>query len=505
MNSKLFSILLFILLPVIGICQKVTYSDFDQEDNRDINFEIIGKMNGNFLVYKNIRWRHKISIFSDSMKIKETVKLDFVPEKTFNVDFVIYPTHFYMIYQYQKRNTLYCMGVKMDADGKKVGEPVQLDTTQISVLADNKIYTTIASEDKQKIMVFKIHKKNDNFSLVTLLFNSNLKLTAKTRLALDYDDRRDNFNNFLVDNDGNFVFTKDSKNGYRDNSNSLSLVIKKPELDTLTFNTIDLEKNYVDEIKLKADNLNKRYIINCFFYKKNRGNIDGLFTAIWDKENAKPFAQVFTVLGDSLRYDAKTSGQLRYALEDYFIRQIIVKKDGGFLLTAEDFSSQASNNNNNSWNRWDYLNNYYYTPGSSYYYNPYTGYYRPLSSFGNNQTTKYYYANIAILSVDKMGQLEWYKVIPKNQSDDGNDNYLSFSTMNRGGEVHFLFNNDKNRNQIIANQSISPTGQLTRNATLKSQEKGYEFMTRLSKQVGANQLIVPCTYRGYICFAKVEF
>lgn len=77
--------------------------------------------------------------------------------------------------------------------------------------------------------------------------------------------------------------------------------------------------------------------------------------------------------------------------------------------------------------------------------------------------------------------------------------------MNKGGQIHFLFNNDKNRNQIIANHSITPAGQVTRNATLKSQERGYEFMTRLSKQVGASQLIIPCTYRGYICFAKVDF
>ncbi|MEY2917729.1 MAG: hypothetical protein RIS73_1443, partial [Bacteroidota bacterium] len=159
MKRLIFSIVLFLVLPAVVLCQKVTYSDFDNEDNRDINFEIIGKMNGNFLVYKNIKWRHKISVFGDDMKTKETINLDFMPEKTFNVDFVTYPDHFYMIYQYQKKNILYCMGVKMGADGKKMADPVELDTTQISILADNKIYSTINSEDKQKIMVFKIHKK----------------------------------------------------------------------------------------------------------------------------------------------------------------------------------------------------------------------------------------------------------------------------------------------------------------------------------------------------------
>jgi hypothetical protein len=30
-------------------------------------------------------------------------------------------------------------------------------------------------------------------------------------------------------------------------------------------------------------------------------------------------------------------------------------------------------------------------------------------------------------------------------------------------------------------------------------------MPRHAKQVGARQAIVPCQYRGYTCFAKVEF
>ncbi len=178
-----------------------------------------------------------------------------------------------------------------------------------------------------------------------------------------------------------------------------------------------------------------------------------------------------------------------------------------YLLTAEDYSMQAGRSNYNNWNRWDYLNNlyfnpYYYSP-YSYSYNPYSSFYRPMNSFGN-QSTRYYYANILILSLNKLGKLEWSQVIHKDQSDDDNDNYLSFSTINSGVQIHFLFNDDKNKNQIIANQSISPAGILTRNPTLKSQERGYQFMPKLSKQVGANQIIIPCVYRNYICFAKVN-
>ena len=108
-----------------------------------------------------------------------------------------------------------------------------------------------------------------------------------------------------------------------------------------------------------------------------------------------------------------------------------------------------------------------------------------------------------VLSVDKDGRADWAKVIHKDQFDDDDDNFLSSSTMNSGGEIHFIYNMDT-KNQIISDQSVTADGTVKRNVTLKSQERGYEFMSRLSKQVGARQLIIPCSYRSYICFAKVD-
>ena len=111
-----------------------------------------------------------------------------------------------------------------------------------------------------------------------------------------------------------------------------------PSGNIYSYQDIDLQEKYIDEVKLKIDNRNNRYIINTFYYKKNRGNIEGLFTYIWDKGNEKKFAAQFTELPDSLRVQAKTKGGLRFALDEFFIKQIIVKGDGGFILAAEDFT-----------------------------------------------------------------------------------------------------------------------------------------------------------------------
>lgn len=500
---KRFILFIFSGLIMAGgaIAQTIRFSDVDRGSVDDVNSDIIGKVNNRILIYKNLRSNHSISIYDNEMRNIKKVDLDFIPSRTHNIDFVAYPDFFYMIYQYQKNNVIHCLAVKMNENVERMTEPVEIDTTRIPVMTDNKIYSLLNSEDRQRIMLFKIQTRYQRFDMVTFLFDKDFKLLDKSRKVTDYNERRESYDNFSLANDGTLVFTHERKSAFRDNSSGLELVIKAPGQDQFTDQPVNLEERYVDNVKIKIDNLNKRYIINTFYYKKNRGSIEGLFVCIWDKENARPFASQFTEFDDVLRDEAKRSGQLRFAFDNFFIRQIIVKKDGGFILTAEDYTSETRGGTN--WNRYDYLYSPYYPSSGYYYYNPYSGYYRPLGSY-SNQSTRYYYENILVLSVSKSGKVEWNKIIQKDQFDDMTDSFLSFSTMTMAGEIHFLFNNDR-RNQIITDQSITPNGTLKRNPTLKSQEKGYEFMPGLSKQVGANQLIIPCAYRGSLCFAKIDF
>lgn len=501
MNRVICILFLAITISTGATAQNIKFSDYEREDTRDINFDIIGKMKNKILVYKNIRWKHKINIYDNDMNTLESVKLDFVPDKTFNIDFVAYADYFFMIYQYQKGNILHCMVVKMDDNAKKLSEPVEVDTTRIPVMTDNKIYTTISSEDKQKIIIFKIQTRYQKFNMATMLFDNQMQLIKRSRFLAGYNDRKESYDNFLLANDGNFIFTYAKQLGNRDNSNTLSLMTKAPLNDNFTEEKIELEEKYTDQINLKIDNRNNRYILNTFYYRKNRGSIEGLFTYIYDKREEKMAASVFMQLYDSIRAEAKTSGMLRFAFDNFFIRQVIVKGDGGFILTAEDYSSDTRGNNR--FNRYDYLYNPYSLYPGGYYYNPYSGYYRPLSSYGN-QSTRYYSENILVLSLSKDGTAQWDKILHKSQFDDDDENFLSFFAMASGNEIHFLFNDDK-RNQIVSDQGLTPDGILTRHPTLKSQQKGYEFMPSLSKQIGARQVIIPCSYRSFICFAKVDF
>jgi hypothetical protein len=190
-------------------------------------------------------------------------------------------------------------------------------------------------------------------------------------------------------------------------------VIKYAQADSLQVNQLDIDKNWLDEIHIKVDNFNKRYFLTSFYYQQRKGNIEGFYFYVWDKLLGKPVIQDTTLLNEELRREAKGLGtNNKMAFNDYFIRNIIIRRDGGFIIGSEAYYTTSRFNN---WSRWDYLYRYpYMSPANSYYYSPYYSNYLWNSRWGNNQAVRYHADNIAVLSFDKDGKIEWNTVMGKD-------------------------------------------------------------------------------------------
>src|SRR5215213_9362316 len=97
----------FVIASSFG--QKIVYSEPEREDSRRMDFEIIGKVSGNFLVYKKIRSQAYVAVYNSNMQQIEKSQQEYLPDdRLINVDFFPYNDFAYVIYQYQKRNVVYC-------------------------------------------------------------------------------------------------------------------------------------------------------------------------------------------------------------------------------------------------------------------------------------------------------------------------------------------------------------------------------------------------------------
>ncbi|MFL9484774.1 hypothetical protein ACI6Q2_18465 [Chitinophagaceae bacterium LWZ2-11] len=504
--------ILIIFLCAIGFvsashAQSIVYSEPDRDDARNMDYDIMGKMNGNFLIYKNYRGTYYITVYDNDMKAVDKIKLDYLPDRILSSSFLQYPDYFYMFYQYQKRNTVYAMAVKIDGTGKKIGNPVQLDTTDINYNTNSKIYTFLNSDDKQRLLVFKINSKNEKLHyLTTSLFDKNLNLDKKALIGIPMSEKNEFLTEFQLGNDGDLVCIKASGSNQNDNITKISLMSKPALSDSVYFSDIKMPNIFLDDIRIKIDNVNNHYLVASFFSKQKRGNVDGLYCYLWDKQQQAPILNLAAPFSDELRAEAKGESNTKTAFNDYFLRNIVMKKDGGFVFAAESVYTSSRGSN---YNRWDYFGNPYYGVGgfNSYYSSPYGGGYYPWDRYNNSfyNITRYYADNIVMLSFDVTGKPEWSNIIRKSQYDDNSDNFIGYGVLNSGSQIHFLFNVQEKRQTILTDQVITPEGEIVRTPTLKNLDRGYDFMPRHSKQTGSRQIIIPCEYRNYVCFAKIDY
>src|SRR6476661_1209749 len=452
-------IFFFLASGTVSNAQRIIYSQPGNDDTRRMNFEVIGKVSGNFLIYKNSRNKSYVSVYNNEMEEVSKIEQDYIPEdKLINVDFFAYNDFSYIIYQYQKKNVVYCNAVKVDGNGKRASDILTLDTSHIGFTASNKIYSTITNENKSKLMVFKINSKNKSrFIITTLLFDAELVLQKRNQFTMDMEERDDNLDEFNIDNDGDLVFVKFNRNN-NETINRTILFWKPAAVDTVTAIEVPQDKILLDELHVKVDNSNKRYFLTSFYYTKKRGNIEGFYFYVWDKLSRQPILQNAVALGEDIRNDAKGDANIKMAFSDYYSM----------------YSPYYSN--------WYWRDRYY-----------------------NNQNVRRHADNVTILSFDKTGKLEWSGVIHKEQYDDESDDRISYLMANTGSQIHYLFNLDERRALLLNDYTLSPGGELNHNPTLKNLDRGYEFLPKYGKQVSSYQLIIPCYYRNYICFAKIEF
>lgn len=484
---KYFFFLIIGFFPFLAISQQISYSKPEREDIRFMShntLDIIGKFGNDLSILKQIRNKYFISIYDDELKLKANADLNFLPDDVLSVDFVTYQAFSYIIYQFQKGKVIYCKAGVLKANGKLTGEPVVLDSTGVNFFSDKQIYHVIASEDKSKIMIYKIHTEKYVYNFTTLLFDAGLHLIHKSVFGSFLETQHDIFNSFLLDNEGNFVFTKGLTAGATEIFHQLVLITKTPRQDGFNVTNLDLSGNYLNVINLQIDNINKQYIINSFFFTKRPGNIEGLYTAIWNTKVDSLTAEHFTPFSDSLRMLAKSKTGAGNAFNDYYIKNIILKKDGGYILTAEDYTIHSRvrewyADQNISYSSYDYLFPTYIPPGGPY----------------RN--------NIIMLNINNKGEILWSNVIDKSQYCT--NACLSFCIVSTGNEVHFLYNEQVRHKEIMNEQTLSSSGNISKRKPLKQLDFEYQFIPMFSAQISSSEIIILCKYRNYICLAKVKY
>jgi hypothetical protein len=369
-------------------------------------------------------------------------------------------------------------------------------------------------------MVFKMQNRyRDEYHFQTILLSENLMPLRRSNFNYLLENSRETISDFYLDNDGNFLFAHVRQQSEKEYISKANLCVYPAGGDSVLKQSLITNQKFLDEIRIKVDNTNGRYLLFSFYSNSKRGSIDGLYFSAVDKSMKELTQERYFEFDEEFRKIARGENNLRNAFNDYYLKHFIIRKDGGVMITAE---SAYSSNRGNNINRWDnpflWGNGGGMMPGSYWGWNPYNpwgwggGWGNTWGSpwgwgggFPSNQSVRYYSDHVILFSFDKNGDMQWNNMLAKSQFDDNTDNLLSYQIMNSGTGLLFLYNEWMRRSPVLSAQSLDGSGNINRLQPLRSIDKGYDFMIRYARQVSSKEMVVPANYRNSIGFVRIEF
>ncbi len=521
MKKHLFSLAICLFFGLqFCIAQSYTIANIEKTDKEEMQYEVLGKVGNHYWIYKNIDGIATIVQYNDQMQIVKQNDLAFV--KTTNlsgIEFVTYPDRVFVFYQFQNNTTVYAAVATLNSDGNLIGKPTVVDTANgIRSGQGAKVFNLLQSDDRQKMVLFSVNTTHANSIKVrTVVLNTNFEITNQGEISINAQNKKSSLSDFALDNNGNLFCLRNVTQANQ--APAVSLLYLAASGKEVMESPVVNYSLLLDDIRLKIDNKNGQVILNSFYATSKKGNIEGLFSYVWDINLRKEVSSNSSRFTDAARSVVSRKRNLKDAFDLFYLSNISTQADGSFVAVAEAAESYS---NRSAFSRWDYYyGGAFYSPFMFNYWNRPFGFYpwarfgwsspfmynrwmNPYASFGYPSVT--YDANsIALLSFDKKGNLQSIKTIDKKQSDQNVDQFIGFGTIdNEDGTTFVYHQKQKGMHQLVIN-TLTKNGQLVKGNALVLNEKNYDWMPKMLKQVGNQEAILPYQYKSRIGFAKIKF
>ena len=469
-------------LPVSVNAQEVIYSQYDKFDFRNGEYAVVGMTGGRIYTYHKSSDEAMLDAYDDSMNKIATVLLDFFPEKIYETRFISYPDKIIALYQALESNKVVQYAALLDDKGRLQNRPVELGSTKTGIFGAMKTYFQSAvSENKKMIVIYSASDKGGEIEFDGKWLDDKLTIVKRSHATFKTDNTIQH-TDVNIDNDGNVymaAFTPVGTNNYADQFWLLKLSPGATKFET---KDMPLDGKFAASGYMKVDNLNNKVYFGGFYADKKNGSFDGLIYGAYDVTGGSFLTRKLIPFDQNL-INAAGIRRRNHGFDNYQVKQLIVKNDGGFVMVSEiHFVTTRSN----------------YTPGLGFY-----SYYNPYSS---TMVREYHYNDIMALSYNKDGVREWNSIIPKDQySQEDGGVFSSYALLNTGGTLAFLFNNFNAANSRIQLATITPEGQTEVHSVTAEGNDYPDWLPRNGKQVAARTMIVPCLHKKQICFAKAVF
>jgi hypothetical protein len=541
MLKSFLSFIAFILAGLQGVAaQSYVMSGIEKTDKDQMQYEVLGKVDGRYWIYKNNEGIATIAQYNEQMQLVQQNDLAFLPKKLNALEFVTKSNRVYAFYQFQAATTLYAMVAELDEKGQLVGQPTIVDTAEkIRPGSNTKVFNLIESQDRSKLLFFSVNTTNPaSIKIKTMALSTPFALLNEATISINSQNKKSNLSDFALDNKGNLFCLRNVEQ-----SNAapvVSLLYMAADGSEVVETPIVNNSLILDDIRLKLNNANGTVLINSFYATEKKGNIEGMYTFIWDIATKQNIVSNASRFSDAVRDAVTDKRNLKNAFDHFYFDQVQPNADGGFTIIAEAASTSS---NRNAFSRWDYFwGGPFYNPFIFSYWNRPFGFY-PWARFGwgmmggpwgwggwgpgwglgwrggwgmmgpwgwgggfggfGYPSVTYTAGKVAILNFDAKANIQSVKTIDKQQSDMNVDQFIGYGQINNGAGTNFLYYQKSKGVRQLVHQQLNASGAIIKGNPILINEKQVEWMPRSLKQVGEKEAILPYQTKGKLGFAKI--
>lgn len=434
--------------------QQVQISDPINVAN-ELDYQLIGRYGDQVLIYRKSETKYLIQSFS-----YENLQHNWIKTITFDhkeiTPFQIIPhkNSFSVLYYYHQKGDTHVRGCEF--------------STEAEDLLDFKMGTFSGSFSVKR--QYTIHAPNKRYLLVYLpLHNGNIEAlnfdfeTKKTlwQQHLDYPGLSyvQHFKQLIVNNKGEAYAVYNQYNTRRQRKKHQFVIHKIDQQGEDHSQIIPFEEYLSYDMHVQYDEINQR-LVAAGLYSVEKANLsNGIFYFNTDM-NAVPLVETSALEEGFMRSLTGKRKKNLHGIQNFTICKVILRKDGGALLIAEQRFS--------------------YESGAAFY-----------EEERRAPQADYLYENILVASIHPSGKVFWKDVLFKSQSSE-NDNgrYSSFFTVTTNSNIRFLYNNDISWDTSIFEYVINAQGQVQRNVVAHQQRKnGLLPLLSSGMQVSASEVL----------------
>ncbi len=475
---KLFSIL-FVLISIQLKAQTIEWGNPQKLKQKNLYNQVIGESGGNIFLLrgKDQEFRQELII----EKYKNTLGLDVSIPLPLSVNgsverVLLLNDEIYVFISAKNtvKNQIDLLVQKLDLNFKILGNPMVLcSMTEKSFLSKRNIQIK-SNANKDLIGIMFISLADDGKGILNL-YQYDLKLQQRfgKQFNLSEEEKGVYTSAFDLSNSGETFVMIDyplkDYNGERDDPRKFFLYVYYPTTDKiLEYDIIGKDSFFIDELGMCLNNFNHTISVTGLYSEKAKVETKGYFLRRYNYYSSNlEFSS--SCLFDEYFLNKLSSARIEKFepdLNDFYIRKIVPRSDGGLLVIAEKF---------------------FQTRQTYTYY---------VNNFPQTSTRIVYnFDETAVYSINPDGKIQFNEVIKKHQSSVGDGGYFSsFICIPTLDNIQIIYNNDGNEQTDIAMYTVNYKGMSQNKIIVKNANTNAAIIPTEYKQISANSGII-CAIR----------